>query len=75
MQDPVNEISLNTFADKIADMSHNMVDNLLISLFGIFTSEDSNSILLQNVMRVGEKVWAQASDDVKFSLGVKAEKL
>lgn len=73
MQDAVNEISLRTFSEKIADMSHNMVDNLLISLFGIFTSEDSNPILLQNVMRVGEKVWAQASDDVKFSLGVKAE--
>ena len=58
MERPLNELSLQN------------TDNLLNSIFGIYSSLNTGNIVRKNIALFAPHIWAKSSDNVKYKLGV-----
>lgn len=58
MERPLNELSLQN------------TDNLLNSIFGIYTSLSTGNIVRKNIALFAPHIWSKSSDNVKYKLGV-----
>ena len=57
------------------NLSITNISNLLVILFGIFTSPTykDNSVLKNNIIKLSKVVWEHSSDDTKYELGMKID--
>lgn len=69
----LDESLLNSFELSIRDLSSSMASNLITSLFGIFVSDKSSTIVKNNVLKVAKIVWKYCKDGVKYDLGEKID--
>lgn len=58
MEAPLNELSLQN------------TDNLLNSVFGIYTSESTSNIVRKNISLFAPYIWNRSSESVKYKLGI-----
>ncbi len=54
----------------LAELSLQNTDNLLNSIFGIYTSEKTGNVVRKNVALFAPYIWQRTSDNVKYKLGV-----
>ena len=57
----------------LADLSLQNTENLLHSVFGIYTTENTGNIVRKNISLVAPHIWQRGSDNVKYKLGVKLD--
>ncbi|WP_341304275.1 hypothetical protein [Pseudomonas sp. TMP25] len=58
MERPLNELSLQN------------TDNLLNSIFGIYTADATSNIVRKNISLFAPHIWNKSSDNVKYKLGI-----
>ena len=66
-------VTLNSFEIAIKDLSSNMASNLITSLFGIFVSPKSSTIIRNNALEVSKIVWNHCRVETKYDLGEKVD--
>lgn len=64
---------IESFSESIKDISSEMTANLLVTLFGIYTSEDTDRIVRENIIKLAPIVWEHCTDNVKYDLGEKID--
>jgi hypothetical protein len=68
-RDVVDDPTLTRFFGELKNLSLPHVHNLLITLFGIFVSPETDQILRKNVARLAPAVWQHGEDRVKYRIG------
>jgi hypothetical protein len=68
-QDIIDETSVARFSEELHNLSLPHIQNLTITLFGIFVARDTSQVLRANVARISPDVWNCADDAMKFRLG------
>lgn len=58
MERPLNELSLQN------------TDNLLNSIFGIYTADSTGNVVRKNISLFAPHIWNRSSDNVKYKLGI-----
>lgn len=69
----LDSLTLNSFQNAIKDLSSNMASNLITSLFGIFVSPRSSTIIRNNALEVSKIVWVHCKAETKYDLGEKVD--
>ncbi|WGV33573.1 hypothetical protein [Paenibacillus polymyxa] len=64
---------ISTFESSIKDLSIKMTDNLLVTLFGLFTTESTGKIVQENILKLIPILWEHSSESVKYDLGEKVD--
>ena len=72
-KEKIQDSTIELISIKIKDLSSVMTGNLLVSLFGIFTSDKTEKITRENILKLAPLVWNHCTDDVKYSLGEKLD--
>ena len=62
--------SIKSMEKPLSELSLQNTDNLLNSIFGVYVSDKTDSIVRKNISLVSPHIWNKASDDVKYKLGV-----
>lgn len=62
-----------TFENSIKDLSTKMTGNLLVTVFGLFTSENTDKIIRENILMIAPVLWSHSNDSVKYDLGEKVD--
>lgn len=68
-KDVVDEPTLARFIGELKNLSLPHVHNLLVTLFGMFVSPETDQILRKNVARLAPAVWEHAEGRVKYHIG------
>jgi hypothetical protein len=68
-RDVIDESTLLRFNSELRNLSVPHVNNLLITVFGIFVSEETDQILRKNVSRIGPAVWQHSEERLKYRVG------
>ena len=72
-----NELDLNIVErlnQEIEKLSTPHVNNLLITIFGMFVDETKPQVLRANLSKIAPKVWSFSEDKVKYNIGTQVEK-
>lgn len=67
--DVVDAATATRFGEELPNLSPTHVQNLLVAIFGMFCSAQSDQILRANIAKIAPAVWECADDDVKYRLG------
>lgn len=70
---PLDETAIKSMERPLADLSLQNTENLLHSVFGIYTTETTGNIVRKNISLVAPYIWQRGSDNVKYKLGVKLD--
>jgi hypothetical protein len=57
----------------LKDLSLQNTNNLLNTLFSIYTDEDSNATVRKNISLIAPHIWNNSSGDVKLQLGIRLD--
>lgn len=66
----LDEATIKSMERPLADLSLQNTDNLLTSIFGIYTAEKTGNIVRKNIALFAPHIWQKSSDNVKYKLGV-----
>ncbi len=66
----LDDATIRSMERPLADLSLQNTDNLLNSIFGIYTSDKTGNIVRKNIALFAPHIWQKSSDNVKFKLGV-----
>jgi hypothetical protein len=67
---PVDALALGHMQNSLRELHTKNTDNLLLSVFGIYVGAGANNVLKKNVSLIAPMVWANASENVKYKIGV-----
>jgi hypothetical protein len=70
---PLDEAAIRSMERPLADLSLQNTENLLHSVFGIYTTETTGNVVRKNISLVAPHIWQRGSDNVKYKLGVKLD--
>lgn len=70
---PLDEAAIRSMERPLADLSLQNTENLLHSVFGIYTTENTGNIVRKNISLIAPHIWQRGSDNVKYKLGVKLD--
>jgi hypothetical protein len=68
-KDLIDLATVARFSTELRNLSLPHVDNLLITLFGIFVSPDTDQILRKNVASLSPGVWQCAEERIRYRIG------
>ena len=68
-RDIIDDPTLTRFNTELRNLSVPHANNLLITVFGIFASPETDQILRKNVARIAPAVWQHSEDRVKYRVG------
>lgn len=68
--DVLDAATITSMEKPLSDLSLQNTDNLLNSIFGIYSSLSTGNIVRKNIALFAPHIWAKSSDDVKYKLGV-----
>lgn len=68
-QEIIDPTTLERIKAELKFLSIAHVNNLLITIFGIFVSPDSGQVLRKNISEIAPSVWEYSSDQVKYKIG------
>lgn len=66
----LDDATIKSMERPLADLSLQNTDNLLTSIFGIYTAEKTGNIIRKNIALFAPHIWQKSSDNVKYKLGV-----
>ncbi len=66
----LDDATIKSMERPLADLSLQNTDNLLTSIFGIYTAEKTGNIVRKNIALFAPHIWQKSSDNVKYKLGV-----
>jgi len=58
---------------QINSLASHHCDNILRTLFGLYTADSSDPVLLKNISSIAPIVWQASKDEMKYKLGVTLE--
>lgn len=70
---PVRQDVVQRFSEAITELSTSMTGNLLVTLFGLFTSESTDKIVRENILQFVPVLWSHTNENVKYDLGEKVD--
>ncbi|MCC2607918.1 hypothetical protein [Planctobacterium marinum] len=66
----LNDATIKSMERPLANLSLQNTDNLLTSIFGVYTAEKTGNIVRKNIALFAPHIWQKSSDNVKYKLGV-----
>lgn len=69
----IDETTLGRVKLELKYLSLPHVNNLLITIFGIFVTPTSGQVLRKNISTIAPFVWQHASDGVKYHIGIQID--
>lgn len=66
----LDDATIKSMERPLADLSLQNTDNLLTSIFGIYTAEKTGNVVRKNIALFAPHIWQKSSDNVKYKLGV-----
>lgn len=73
LEESIDDETLQSMELSFKDFPTNITSTLLISLFGIYISNKTSSIVRNNILLVSSKLWIYTLDTTKYELGTKVE--
>lgn len=70
---PLDEAAVRSMERPLADLSLQNTEILLHSVFAIYTSPSTGSVVRKNISLVAPHIWRCCGDSVKYRLGVKLD--
>jgi len=67
--DVLDQTTADRFGEELPNLASSHVQNLLVAIFGMFCSPESDQILRANIAKLAPRVWGCADDDVKYRIG------
>jgi hypothetical protein len=71
--DVIDDTTLGRIEVELKYLSLSHVHNLLVTIFGIFISPNSEQVLRKNISKIAPFVWMCANDQVKYKIGAKID--
>jgi hypothetical protein len=71
--DVIDETTLGRVKAELKFLSLPHVNNLLITIFGIFVTPNSGQVLRKNISEIAPFVWECASDQIKYKIGAQID--
>jgi hypothetical protein len=68
--DLLDAATIKSMEHPLSQLSLQNTDNLLNSVFGVYVSDKTDSVVRKNISLVARHIWDKASDNVKYKLGV-----
>ncbi|EIV3294473.1 hypothetical protein L7456_004566, partial [Escherichia coli] len=68
--DVLDEATIHSMERPLNDLSLQNTDNLLNSIFGIYTADSTGNVVRKNIALFAPHIWNKSSDNVKYKLGV-----
>ena len=68
--DVLDEATINNMENPLNELSLQNTDNLLNSIFGIYTADSTGNVVRKNIALFAPYIWEKSSDNVKYKLGV-----
>lgn len=65
--------NVKRFEEEVRNLSPPHVHNLLISLFGMYVSPESDQILRKNISQLSPSIWQCSEDRVKYRVGMQID--
>lgn len=65
----LDQTTADRFGEELPNLASSHVQNLLVAIFGMFCSPESDQILRANIAKIAPLVWNCADDDVKYRIG------
>lgn len=69
--DTLSSSTIESMKISVNELSLHNTNNLLNTLFSIYTENDTNEIVRKNISMVAPFIWAKANDEIKFQLGIR----
>ncbi|MBB1391809.1 hypothetical protein H5185_20715 [Shewanella sp. SG44-6] len=68
--DVLDTATISSMEKPLGDLSLQNTDNLLNSIFGIYSTLSTGNIVRKNIALFAPHIWGKSSDNVKYKLGV-----
>lgn len=68
--DVLDKATIQSMEKPLNDLSLQNTDNLLNSIFGIYTADSTGNIVRKNIALFAPQIWNKSSENVKYKLGV-----
>lgn len=69
----IDQLELKTIAPHIDSLSSYHCSNILKTIFSIFVTQDTSSVLRKNISLLAPSIWNASPDEIKYKLGVVLE--
>ena len=66
----LDDATIKSMERPLGELSLQNTDNLLNSIFGIYTTDTTGNIIRKNISLFAPHIWNKSSDNVKYKLGV-----
>ncbi|MCU5774385.1 hypothetical protein N5923_15680 [Erwiniaceae bacterium BAC15a-03b] len=66
----LDEATIQSMERPLNDLSLQNTDNLLNSIFGIYTTDSTGNVIRKNIALFAPHIWNKSSENVKYKLGV-----
>lgn len=73
LKDEIDDVTIQSLDISFKDLSTNTASALLVTLFGIYVSSDTPTIVRNNILLVSSKLWRYVLESTKYDLGTKKE--
>lgn len=71
--DALDAVTIQRFSVEAENLAPAHVQNLLITIFGIFTADETSASLRANIAKIAPKVWTLASESVRYRIGSRVD--
>lgn len=73
LKEEIPDDTIKSLETSFKDLSTNTASTLLVTLFGIYVSSDTPTIVRNNILLVSSKLWTYVLESTKYDLGTKKE--
>ncbi|MFR9282264.1 MAG: hypothetical protein ACLVKV_06595 [Peptoniphilus lacrimalis] len=73
LKEEIDYVTIQSLDISFKDLSTNTASALLVTLFGIYVSIDTPTIVRNNILLVSSKLWGCVLESTKYDLGTKKE--
>lgn len=70
----INEANLEQIKETLKQQNRMISGNLLVTLFGIFTKQNTSPKVRENILKLAPIVWNYSPDSKKYEIGLKIDK-
>lgn len=68
--DEIDEHTRQRFREELTNLATPHVHNLLVTLFGMYVSPETDQVLRRNISLIAKAVWDCSADQVKYNVGI-----
>ncbi len=71
--DVLDSATIQSMEKPLNDLSLQNTDNLLNTIFGIYTADSTGNIVRKNIALFAQHIWNKSSESVKYKLGIRLD--